>query len=336
MSDRTFRAFVVREQSDGRMQRHVETQSPSDLPPGEVLIRVHYSSLNYKDALSAAGNKGVTRTYPHTTGIDAAGVVQSSEHPDFSTGQKVIVTGYDLGMNTPGGHGEYIRTPASWVVPLPEGLSLKESMGYGTAGFTAALSVLRMQHMDIVPGREEILVTGASGGVGSIAVGILARLGYDVVAVTRRPAEATFLRELGASSLVTPDEVMPESDRPLARGRWAGVIDTVGGAMLDGALRSTQPRGSVTCCGNIASGELSSSIYPFILRGISLLGIDSAACPMPERQMIWHRLAGDWRVPGLAPVVAECALDDLSQRMDAMLAGHSHGRVRVNLCAEDR
>lgn len=229
MSRRTYRAWVVREQPDGHMQRGIETRSTDDLPPGDVLIRVHYSSLNYKDALSATGNKGVTARFPHTTGIDAAGVVQHSEHPDLTIGQKVIVSGYDLGMNTPGGHGEYIRTPASWVVPLPEGLSLKESMAYGTAGFTAALSILRMRHMDILPDSGEILVTGASGGVGSIAVGILARLGYRVTAMTRRPTEMAFLGELGAANIARPDEVLPTSEKPLAKGRWAAVIDTVAG-----------------------------------------------------------------------------------------------------------
>jgi acrylyl-CoA reductase (NADPH) len=280
----SFQALVVRETADGEFTRQIEERALADLPDGEVLVCVHYSSLNYKDALSASGHKDVTRSYPHTPGIDAAGVVEESVAAEFRPGDPVIVTSYDLGMNTPGGWGQYIRVPAAWVVPLPQDLTLRESMIYGTAGFTAALSVHRLEAHGLAPDAGEVLVTGATGGVGSLAVAILARAGYQVVAASGKADAGPFLRDLGAAEVVDREAVRDDSGRPLLRGRWAGAVDTVGGEYLATALKSTQYGGAVACCGLVASADLPTTVYPFILRGVSLLGVDSQACPMDTRR----------------------------------------------------
>jgi acrylyl-CoA reductase (NADPH) len=330
MTDTFFNALVVRE-ADGSFTRQIERRSLADLLPGEILVRVHYSSLNYKDALSATGNKGVTRSYPHTPGIDAAGVVEASEGAEFYPGDEVIVTSYDLGMNTPGGWSQYIRVPVAWVVPLPEGLTLRESMIYGTAGFTAALSVHALQKHGVTPDQGEILVTGATGGVGSLAVGILAQAGYHVVAATGKPDAELFLRELGAADVMSRDQVLDTSPRPLLKGRWACVVDTVGGEYLATALKSTQYGGAVTCCGLVASADLSTTVYPFILRGISLLGVDSQNCPLDLRRQIWHKLTADWKLPNLDHLATERTLADLEPEIERILTGKQRGRIVVRL-----
>jgi len=330
MNQTTFRAMVVEETADKKYVREIRERTLDDLPEGEVLIRVQYSSLNYKDALSATGNKGVTRSYPHTPGIDAAGEVAESTSPDFHPGDAILVTGYDLGMNTSGGFGQYIRVPADWIVKLPDGLSLKESMTYGTAGFTAALSVYRLQNHGVKPDQGSILVTGATGGVGSLAVAILSRAGYAVTAATGKQAEEPFLKALGAKEIVTREEVDDTSGKPLLKTRWPGVIDTVGGNILSTALRSTHYLGSVTCCGLVASPELQATVFPFILRGVSLLGIDSVHCPMPLRQEIWQRLAGDWK-PNLDELAVEISLQELDARIGDILQGKLKGRTVVDV-----
>ncbi len=330
MSQTTFRAMVVEEAAEKKYVREIRERSLDDLPAGEVLIRVQYSSLNYKDALSATGNKGVTRNYPHTPGIDAAGDVVESASADFRPGDAVLVTGYDLGMNTSGGFGQYIRVPAVWVVKLPAGLTLRESMAYGTAGFTAALSVYRLRDYGVNPDQGSILVTGATGGVGSLAVAILTRAGYDVTAATGKPAEKEFLISLGAKEVVSRGEVDDTSGRPLLKTKWPGVIDTVGGNILSTALRSTQYLGCVTCCGLVASPELQTTVFPFILRGVSLLGIDSVNCPMPLRQQIWGRLADDWK-PNLDQLSFEITLEELNARIDDILQGKLKGRTIVGV-----
>jgi acrylyl-CoA reductase (NADPH) len=248
MDHEIFQALVVHETAESQFERRIEERSLADLPQRDVLIRVHYSSLNYKDALSASGHRGVTRNYPHTPGIDAAGVVKESSDDRFEPGDRVLVTGYDLGMNTCGGFGQYVRVPAEWVVKVPRDLSLRESMIYGTAGVTAGLSVLKLQAQGVTPDQGEILVTGATGGVGSLAVGILAGDGYPVVAATGKLEAAQFLLDLGAREVVHRDEVRDTSGRPLLGGRWAGAIDTVGGEYLATALKSTRTDGVVTCC----------------------------------------------------------------------------------------
>jgi putative YhdH/YhfP family quinone oxidoreductase len=331
MAPKTFRALVVKETDDNMFIREIIEKQVDELPEGDILIRVHYSSLNYKDALSASGNRGVTKSYPHTPGIDSAGTVEESNSDKFRPGDEVIVTSYDLGMNTPGGFGQYIRVPADWVVKLPDNLTLKESMIYGTAGFTAALSVLRMEKHGVTPDHGEILVTGATGGVGSIAVSILAKTGYHVVAASGKKEEKQFLLDLGAKEVIHRDKVTDTSGRPLMKGRWAGVIDTVGGDILATAIKSTKYGGAVTCCGNVASPDLSTTVFPFILRGVSLLGIDSANCPMDIRLKLWDNIAGPWKHENLGQLTREITLDELDHNIELILKGKQKGRVVVNL-----
>ena len=246
-------------------------------------------------------------------------------------GDKVIVTSYDLGVNTPGGFGQYIRVPAGWIVPLPNGLTLRESMAYGTAGFTAAMSVQRLEGHGVAPDSGKILVTGATGGVGSLSVAILARLGYTVAAATGKTHEAQFLFDLGATAVVDRNDVDDAGGRPLLAERWAGVVDTVGGNILATALKSTRRRGIVACCGLVASADLKTSVYPFILRGVGLHGIDSAECPMPERTDIWKKIAGPWKIETSDDLVTECTLETLEPEIHRILQGKQTGRVVVNL-----
>lgn len=331
MSTTQFKALVVTEDNDNQFSRKIIDREINTLPEGDVLINVKYSSLNYKDALSSSGNKGVTRNYPHTPGIDAAGVVIESKNENFHVGDKVFVTGYDLGMNTSGGYGQYIRVPADWVVTLPTNLSLKETMIYGTAGFTAALSVYKLIHGGVKPTDGNILVTGATGGVGSIAVSILHKLGYNVIAATGKPDAKEMLLKIGAKDIILREELDDQSGRILLKGNWAGVIDTVGGNMLATALKSTNYGGSVTCCGNVASPELLTSVYPFILRGITLHGVDSVMCPMDLRLELWSLLASEWKPYDLEQNVEEVSLDDLNKKIDLILQGKLQGRTIVNL-----
>jgi putative YhdH/YhfP family quinone oxidoreductase len=331
MLPETFRALVVKETDDNMFTREINEKLVDELPEGDILIRVHYSSLNYKDALSASGNRGVTKSYPHTPGIDAAGTVEESNSDKLRSGEEVIVTSYDLGMNTPGGFGQFIRVPANWVVKLPDNLTLKESMVYGTAGLTAALSVFRMEQHGVIPDQGKILVTGASGGVGSMAVSILAKTGYSVIAASGKPEEKQFLMDLGANEVIHRDEVKDSSGRPLIKGRWSGVIDTVGGDILATAIKSTKYGGVVTCCGNVASPSLSTTVFPFILRGVSLLGIDSANCPMDIRLKLWDKIAGEWKIDNLDRLTKEISLEELDQNIEQILQGKQKGRVLVNL-----
>ena len=326
----TFKAMVVSEKADQKFIREIKQKDLSDLPAGELLIEVKYSSLNYKDALSASGNKSVTRKYPHTPGIDAAGVVATSSTSQFSAGDQVIVTGFDLGMNTAGGFGQYISVPAAWAVQLPQGLTLKESMAYGTAGLTAALCVMRLMAFGLSKDSGEVLVTGATGGVGSVAVGILAKLGFDVVAATGKTDEKDFLTQLGAKTIISREEANDTSGRPLQKGRWAGVVDAVGGNILATAIKSTKYGGLVAACGNTMSADLAVSVYPFILRGVSLLGVDSVEIPMNTRLRTWQKLAHDWKFD-LSGFVSECALEELSPKIDLILKGGIRGRVVVDL-----
>jgi len=331
MSDRTYKAYVVDETEPNTYKRSIKENAIADLPEGDVLINVHYSSLNYKDALSATGNKGVTRKFPHTPGIDSAGIVEESSDDRFKAGQEVIVHGYDLGCNTWGGYGQYIRVPAGWVVALPEGLTLRESMIYGTAGYTAAYSVQKLEEFGVNPDKGEVLVTGATGGVGSVAVAILSKMGYLVVASTGKADQADFLKALGAKEVISREESLDESGRPLLKARWAGVVDTVGGEILATAIKSTNPRGVVTCCGNVASAELPINVYPFILRGVSLVGIDSQDSPIDQRKSIWDRIATDWKLDTLDQLTKEITLNDLDSNIELILQGKQKGRVLVNL-----
>jgi len=333
MSGKTFKALVVEEIGENEFSRTIKERSLDELPEGDVMIKVSYSSLNYKDALSASGNRGVTKNYPHTPGIDASGVVEESGSSGFKPGDEVLVTGYDLGANTSGGYGEYIRVPAGWVIKLPSGLSLRESMVYGTAGFTAALSVYKMEERGVNPGMGEVLVTGATGGVGSVAAAILAKSGYEVVASTGKADKAQFLRDLGVKDVISREDAKDESGRPLLKSRWAGVVDTVGGDILATAIKSAKLYGVVTCCGNVASADLPINVYPFILRGVSLVGIDSAYCPMEERQKVWSKIAGDWKLEVLDKLSTDITLDELESHIEKILGGKETGRVVVGISA---
>lgn len=329
-SRQTFRALIV-EEKNGRYTRKIGMKSISDLPPGDVIIKVRYSSLNYKDALSAIGNKGITRNYPHTPGIDAAGTIVESKVPQFTLNQQVLVTGFDLGMNTPGGFGEYIRVPADWVVPLPKGLTLEQAMMFGTAGLTAGMGVFKLQQGGVLPSNGPVLVTGATGGVGSLSVAILAHLGYETIAVSGKPDAADWLDKLGAARILARKALATDNLKPLLPKQWAGAIDTVGGPILATVLRSTNRHGIVACCGNVASPKLELTVYPFILRGISLMGIDSATSPMELRLKVWENLAGPWKPGRLSEMVQKIDLDQLNSTIELMLNSKHKGRFVVSL-----
>lgn len=331
MKNNTFKAMFVSETEEKKFERRIVSREIKDLPEGDILVNVKYSSLNYKDALSSIGNRGVTRNYPHTPGIDAAGIVEESNNDSFKAGDKVIVTGYDFGMNTSGGFAEYVRIPAEWVAKLPENLSLKESMIIGTAGFTAALSIYKLINSGIKPEDGEILVTGATGGVGSVAISILNKLGYSVIGATGKVDEKEMLVEIGARDIVDRREIDDATGKALLKGRWAGVIDTVGGNILATAIKSTKYGASVTCCGNAASADFETSVYPFILRGVTLFGIDSVQCDMDLRLKLWDKLSLEWKPENLNNSVNEISLEGLDEKIDMMLAGKHKGRTVVNL-----
>ena len=326
-----FHCFIVRKQADGSFASAIEHCSLADLPDGEVLVRVEFSSLNYKDALSATGHPGVTKNFPHVPGIDAAGTVVESRVPEFQPGDPVIVTGFGFGASRWGGYAEYARVPADWIVPLPAGLTKREAMIYGTAGFTAGMSLEVLEHEQVDPAAGPVLVTGASGGVGTIAVGLLAKAGYQVHAVTGKPSAHEFLRRLGAAQFLTREEADDRSGSPMLKARWAAVVDTVGGNILNTALRSTRPFGCVTACGLTAGVELPITVYPFILRGVSLHGIESGFYPLPKREALWKKLAGPWQLPDLESQATTDSLGDLKDRMQAILASQITGRVVVQL-----
>lgn len=326
-----FKALQVSENAEGRFITQVVERNTADLPAGEVLIRVSYSSLNYKDALSASGNRGVTRNYPHTPGIDAAGTVAESSVAEFAPGDEVIVTGYDLGMNTAGGFGQYIRVPAAWVIKRPSGLSLREAMILGTAGLTAALCVDKLEQAGLEPGEAPVLVTGATGGVGSIAVMLLARLGYKVAAVTGKADQAEFLQGLGASQVVERSALQAGVEKPLLKEQWAGAVDTVGGDILFNVVKSLQCGASAACCGLTAGVGFQASVLPFILRGVNLLGVDSVEIPLVVKASMWDKLSLQWKLPDLDTLVQEIALDELPAAIERILAGQQVGRMLVRL-----
>ena len=329
MNPKTLDCYLVSKSPAGDVHTDVIQRPLSDLPEGDVLIRVEYSSLNYKDGLAATGHPGVVRKFPHVPGIDAAGSVAESRSADVSVGGRVLVTGYELGSGQWGGWAEYVRVPAEWVVLLPEGLSLKEAMIFGTAGFTAARCVMALEHHSIFPDSGDVVVTGASGGVGSLAVRLLSRLGYTVVAVTGKTSAHGQLERWGAAQIIGRDEVDYRGDRPLLSARWAGAVDTVGGNILPTLLRATQNRGCVTACGLVAGAELPTTVHPFILRGVTLVGIDSAHSPSDERLAIWQKLAGPWKLDNLAAMTTEIDLTQLTEHVRKILAGQITGRVVV-------
>lgn len=327
-----FRCYLVERGDDKKISNRIASLPLSDLPVGDVLVRVAYSSLNFKDALAASGTPGVARSFPHIPGIDASGKVVESRDARFQPGDSVLVTGFELGAPAWGGFSEFIRVPANWLVPLPERLSLRESMIFGTAGFTAAIAIEILRRQNILPTSGEIIVTGATGGVGSLAVSMLARLGYSVVAVTGKPTAHEYLRKLGATTVIGRDEVDDTSGKPLLPARWAGAIDSVGGNTLATIVRSTHRAGCVTACGLVGGVELPLSVHPFILRGVCLAGVDSAEYPIERRASLWSHMAGAWRPADLEAIVAATvSLDELPSAIDRIRGGQMQGRALVQL-----
>ncbi len=332
MSDQqTFKALVVEETKDGEFEKSIQERSVSDLPENDLLIEVHYSSLNYKDAMSASGNKMITKNYPHTPGIDAAGVVLSDKSGTFSKGQKVVVFGYDLGMDTAGGLGQMISIPAGWALPCPEALTLKEAMVYGTGGLTAALCIQKLEKMGATPADGPVAVTGATGGVGTISIAILAHLGYEVIAFSGKPEQSEHLKALGASEVRHRDTINEVGSRPVGRELWANGIDTLGGDYLANLLKQTKSGGAVSACGLASSTELDMTVLPFIIRGISLLGIDSVTIPLAEKEEIWTRVATDMKLPNLESYGEEITLEQTPEYLDRFIDGKTVGRYVVNV-----
>ena len=325
-----FKAFWVEKTDDGVAHSVIE-RSTDDLPEGELLVKVAYSSLNYKDAMSAKGLPGVTRNYPHTPGIDAAGVIVESTDSGFAEGDEVIVIGYDLGMNTAGGYGQYIRVPANWAVKMPAGLDAREAMIIGTAGFTAALCVDKIEQMGAQPSDGPVVVTGATGGVGSVAVALLAKLGYDVVASSGKAEKDDYLKSLGAGSVISRADLSEENKRPMAAETWAHGIDTVGGEILSNVIKGLKYSGSVAICGLVASPAFSTTVLPFILRNVNVLGVDSVELPLAKKQEIWHRLATDLKPDALDKMTTEVTLGGLSEVIDSIIQGGVSGRTLVKL-----
>lgn len=323
-----FKAWRVNE-TNGEHQGAEQTLTTSDLPEGEVLIRVSHSSLNYKDALSASGNKGVTRNFPHTPGIDAAGEVIESATGSPAVGSQVIVTGYDLGMNTAGGFGEYIRVPAAWCVPMPDGWNAHTAMVYGTAGLTAGLCVQKLLTMGAKPEQGTVAVTGASGAVGSVAVEILAGLGFDVVAISGKASHTDALKKLGAKDVLGRD-TLAEEKKPMLKPVFANAVDTVGGTPLAELLKQIQPGGSVSICGLVAGPQLNTTVLPFILRGVNLLGVDSVEIPLADKQAAWEKLAGEWKCPKTEATAKDISRNELGDALKAFLKGESSGKIVLN------
>ncbi len=327
-----FNAYRIFEEQGKSAGRFVELEL-SDLDPGEVVIRVTHSSVNYKDALAATGAGKIIRRFPCVGGVDAAGVVESSQDTRFRAGDEVIVTGYGMGVEHDGGYAEYARVPADWVVPLPPGLAPPQAMALGTAGFTAALAIHRLEQNELAPDRGKVLVTGATGGVGSLAIQMLAQLGYHVVAVTGKDSEHDYLKKLGAAEILARSSIDLHSNRPLESARWAGALDAVGGEMLAWLVRTMQQNGVIASYGNAGGAELHTTVYPFILRGVRLIGIDSAATAMPLRRQIWLRLAGELRPAQLDVATRTIPLSQLPQTCEAMLRGAARGRTVVQIGA---
>jgi acrylyl-CoA reductase (NADPH) len=327
----SFRAYVVERIAD-RLERGIRPFASADLPDGEVTVRVAWSTVNFKDGLAAQPDGKVARISPLIPGIDLAGEVAASTDPSFRPGDRVIGSGYDLGVSRHGGYAEYQRLPAGWVVPLPSGLTERDSMAIGTAGFTAAMSVAALEDRGLEPGSGPVLVTGASGGVGRTALGILVARGHEAWAMTRKPETRERLRALGVAGFVEPEEATG-SQKPLASARWAGAIDSVGGPTMPYILATLQPGAAVAACGNAGGPAFSTTVLPFILRGAALLGMNSVPVPIEERRALWSRLASDYRPRGLGEDedVTEVTLDTIEPALDAIVAGHASGRWVVRI-----
>ena len=323
-----FSAFWVEKTEDGVTHQIIE-RTTDDLPDGDVLVNVQYSSLNYKDALSSKGLPGVTKSYPHTPGIDAAGQVVESNSPLVKPGDNVVAIGFDLGMDTPGGYGQLIRVPVSWITHLPAGITARESMIIGTAGLTAALCYDKLLKMGAKPSDGPIVVTGATGGVGSVAVALLAKEGFDVVASSGKADKTDYLKGLGAKDVIGRQSMSEENRRPLDAMKYAHGIDTVGGEILSNVIKGLSYGGSVAICGLVASPSFTTTVLPFILRNVNLLGIDSVELPIEEKTRVWNRLGTDWKLSSLEDMVVEVGLNQLSSEIDKIFAGEVTGRTLV-------
>jgi putative YhdH/YhfP family quinone oxidoreductase len=323
------KAYIVEKLEDKKFESGIKEIDIPEIGENEVLIKATYSSLNYKDALSSVGNPGVTRNFPHVTGIDVAGVIEKSNSDKFSIGEKVLVTGYDFGMNTNGGHQEFVKVPDSWVVKIPESITDREIMTYGTAGLTAALSVNELLANGITKGN--ILVTGATGGVGSIAISILYKLGFNTTAISGKEDKIPFLKDLGASEVILRSEFDVENKRPMGSEKFDGVIDTVGGNILAEALKIVRYDGVVTCCGLTSSFELNTNVFPFILRGVRLIGIDSVECKIEKKIAAWEKIASDFKIENLAQLTNEISLDEIKNAYATLLTGKASGRFLVKI-----
>lgn len=326
---RKFKAYQITETPQGEFERNIVERSTEDLPQGEVLIQVHYAGLNYKDGLSSSGHKGITKEFPHTPGVDASGIVAHSTSPKFKEGQEVLVTGYDLGMNTDGGFGEYIRVPEGWVVPLPKGLTLHNSMILGTAGFTAALGLYKMEMAGQSPDKGELVVTGATGGVGSMAISVFSKAGYTVIASSGKTDEYDYLKSLGANRCEGREFCNDEKKRPITRMKWAGGLDTVGGNTLATLMAGCGKNGSIAVCGLVGSPKLEATVYPFLLNGVNLIGVESAETDMETRLMLWEKLATVWKPKKLEEIAIDITLNDLDGYIVKILKGGTRGRVVV-------
>ncbi|WP_143735593.1 YhdH/YhfP family quinone oxidoreductase [Microbulbifer mangrovi] len=332
MSEKTFRAMLVEEVAAGKYDQVIVDRPISQLPDYPVAIAVTHSSLNYKDALSAFGNRAVTREYPHTPGIDAAGTVISDKSGTFEPGDSVLVTGYDLGMNTSGGLAERITTPVEWVTRLPGGLTAREAMTLGTAGLTAGLCVEKLLEAGARPADGEVLVTGATGGVGSIAVALLAKLGFKVAAVTGKLESAEFLTSLGAWKVLDRETLAPFADKAIAKPLWAWAVDSVGGETLFNVIKCLKYGGGVAACGMASGAQFQANVFPFILRGISLLGVDSVELPLAKKADAWEKLARDWYIgEQLQKIAEDISLDQAPEFLARLHRGHGIGRYVVDM-----
>jgi len=325
----SFKAFRITN-TEGKISAAIVDTTLDELTAGDVVIRAEYSSVNYKDALAATGTGKILKRFPLIGGIDVAGVVTSSADRRFREGDRVLVTGYDLGVGQDGGYGAIVRVPADWVVRIPDGLTSRDAMILGTAGFTAGLAILRLERSGLAPGQGPIAVTGATGGVGSIGIAALARLGYEVTAISGKDDARDYLTSLGAREILSRT-TLTMGTRPLEAARWAGAIDAVGGDMLAWLTRTTNYWGSIASTGLTGGVELRTTVMPFILRGVSLIGIDSAMCPMPIRLEVWRRLATDMKPADLNAIAHEITLDGLPAAFETLLAGKARGRFVVNL-----
>ena len=328
----SFFAYILTE-ADGKVTGAVKTLTDADLPPGDVTVRVAYSTLNYKDGLVLNGLGKLVRQYPHVPGIDFAGTVETSDSPDCRPGDKVILTGWRVGETHWGGYAQKARVQAGWLVPLPAGLSEKRAMAIGTAGFTAMLAIMALEDHGVKPGAGEVLVTGAAGGLGSVAVAVLARLGYAVAAVTGRAETYQYLKDLGAATIIDRAEFADLPKRPLGNARWAGAIDAAGGNTLANVLAGMAYGGAVAACGNAGGVELRTTVLPFILRGVRLLGIDSVMCPPARRRLAWERLTGDLPMDKLDEMTSVAPLGAVAELGGRILKGRVRGRLVVDVNA---